>query len=86
MKVEWIINGLEFIYIASLLMAEWSFISYQDVQESVGEKVSWLINLKIVTGCRLRLHGTQYHVAEREEFDQEAWWIWYWQGSDGIGP
>lgn len=31
MKVEWIINGMEFIYIASLLMAEWSFIFYQDI-------------------------------------------------------
>lgn len=29
MKVAWIINGMEFIYIVSLLMAEWCFIFYQ---------------------------------------------------------
>jgi hypothetical protein len=33
-------NVMEFIYMASLLMAEWSFIFYQDMQESVGEKGS----------------------------------------------
>ena len=56
----------------SLYMTGWSFIFYQDIWEPVGEKASWLINSKIVTGYYLRLHGMQYDVVEREEWDQEG--------------
>ena len=39
MKAGWIINGMEFIYIASSLMAEWCFIFYQDTGVSRWERI-----------------------------------------------
>lgn len=55
-------------------------------QESVGEKESWLINLKIVTGCHLKLHGTEYCAAERKRPDQGTWWVWCWPQGDWGDP